>query len=127
MDRSHYEETPRQYEETQYETKKKSSKKDKSSTKPSSKSSKKSKSKKNDEHELYHGDDEYPVYPYEASIFYDVANGYDIYYDPHYNSPFDQYKLDQLMTDREEEYFNQAALKATSSKKEKKSSKKQED
>ena len=64
-------------------------------------------------------DDEYPVYPYEASIFYDVANGYDIYYDPSYNSPYDQEALDQMMTNREEEYFN-SNEKPASTKKDKK-------
>lgn len=52
-------------------------------------------------------DDEYPVYPYQASIFYDVANNYDVYYDPAYNSPYEQDDgLDQLMTNREKEFFN---------------------
>lgn len=51
------------------------------------------------------------MYPYEASIFYDVANGYDIYYDPTYQSPYEKHDeaLDKLMTEREEEYFNKAA------------------
>lgn len=70
-----------------------------------------------EDHNLHHGsyddlldseDDEYPVYPYQASIFYDVANGYDIYYDPTYKSPYDHNELDQIMTEREEDYFNQA-------------------
>ena len=34
-------------------------------------------------------EDDYPVYPYEASIYYDARNGYDIYYDPLYESPYD--------------------------------------
>jgi len=59
-----------------------------------------------DHHLIDSEEDEYPVYPYEASIFYDVANGYDIYYDPTYSSPYEQHEIDQLMTDREEEYFN---------------------
>ena len=43
-------------------------------------------------------DDEkaYPVYPYQASIYYDVANGYDIVYDPDYESPFDTEHYDQM-------------------------------
>ena len=38
----------------------------------------------------------YPVYPYQASIYYDVANGYDIVYDPDYESPFDTEHYDQM-------------------------------
>lgn len=61
------------------------------------------------------------MYPYHGSIFYDVANGYDVYYDPTYQSPLDHHELDRLMTDREEDYFNKAVDKA-----QKKSSKKQQ-
>lgn len=49
-------------------------------------------------------DDEYPVYPYQASIFYDVAKGYDIYYDPLYESPFDTEVYDQTYLDGPHRY-----------------------
>lgn len=62
-------------------------------------------------------DEDFPVYPYEASIFYDAANNYDIYYDPHYQSPFEQYDLDKMMTEREEQYFANAVKKEKTSKK----------
>lgn len=52
-------------------------------------------------------DDQYPVYPYEASIFIDVANGYDIYDSPDLQSAHDEYNYDQYFDhEREEEYFN---------------------
>lgn len=41
-------------------------------------------------------EDEFPVYPYEASIYYDARNGYDIYYDPHYEASFNTDKYDNL-------------------------------
>ena len=41
-------------------------------------------------------EDEFPVYPYEASIYYDARNGYDIYYDPHYEASFNTDKYDHL-------------------------------
>ena len=49
-------------------------------------------------------DDEkhYPVYPYKASIYYDIANGYDIVYDPDYESPFDTTHYDKMFLEQED-------------------------
>ena len=64
-----------------------------------------------DDGDRYHSDydessdDEYPVYPYEASIFYDVANGYDIYYDPLYESPFDTEVYDEKYLDSSPHHY----------------------
>ena len=40
--------------------------------------------------------DEYPVYPNEAHIFMDVKNGFDIYYDPHYEPAHDYSHYDRM-------------------------------
>ena len=43
------------------------------------------------------------MYPYTADIFYDVANGFDIYYDPLYESPYD---LDSHHYDHHDGHYN---------------------
>ena len=49
------------------------------------------------------------MYPYEASIYYDVANGYDIVYDPFYTSPYDDLDNYEDVVSRHQHFerFNQ--------------------
>ena len=53
------------------------------------------------------------MYPYEASIL--VANGFDIYYDPHYESPYDTRELDRRFfgNDYDERYYYNEAVTDT--------------
>ena len=48
------------------------------------------------------------MWPYEASIFYDVANGYDIVYEADYESPFDLAPYEHKYM-AESEHYNEAA------------------
>jgi len=50
--------------------------------------------------------EEYPVYPHEASIFYDVKNGYDIYYDPNYEPAKDYSHYDRMYLGKEGQHAN---------------------
>ena len=74
------------------QTKKTDAKAEKKAAKPEHKDDKKTKKVKKNENDA---DNEYPVYPYEASIYIDEANGFDIYYDPHYESPYDTSEFDR--------------------------------
>ena len=55
--------------------------------------------------DYFSDEDDYPVYPHEASIYYDARNNYDIYYDPYYEDEYDDDHYDDMYLDDDAEHY----------------------